>query len=89
MGIVITSDLPKGYFEIDLGGVSADRKKAAICIKDIRSIVADTDNVSVEVVFTNGEIQVFPYTVVDEIDGDTDISTQEILYTKMKTIKFG
>jgi hypothetical protein len=89
MGIVITSDLAKNCFEIDLGGLSSDRKKATICINDIRSVVADTDNATVEIVFTNGEIQSFPYIVVDEIDGDTDISSQEILYDKMKTIKFG
>lgn len=89
MGIIITSDLPKNCFEIDLGGLSADRKKATICINDIRSVVADVDNATVEIVFTNGEIQKFPFTVVDEIDGDTNISSQEILYTKMVNIKFG
>jgi hypothetical protein len=89
MGIVVTSNLAKNCFEIDLGGVSADRKKATICISDIRSVVADTDNATVEIIFTNGEIQKFPYTIVDEIDGDTNISSQEILYQAMKTIKFG
>jgi hypothetical protein len=88
MGIVITSDAVKKCFEINLGGVSADRKKATICLNDIRSVVADTDDATVEIVFTNGEIQKFPYTLVDEIDGDTNITTQEILYTKMKDIKF-
>jgi hypothetical protein len=89
MGIVITSDLANNCFEIDLGGLSADRKKATICTNDIRSVVADTDDATVEIVFTNGEIQKFPYTLVDEIDGDTAINSQDILYQKMKTIKFG
>jgi hypothetical protein len=51
-------------------------------------VCAYTGDSSVEIVFTNGEIQKFPYTVVDEIDGDTNITTQEILYSKMVAIKF-
>jgi hypothetical protein len=88
MGIVITSDAVNNCFEIDLGGLSADRLKATVCLRDIRSVVADTDGATVEIVFTNGEIQKFPYNVVDEIDGDTNISSQEILYQKIKSIKF-
>ena len=73
MGIVITSNLAKNNFEILLNGISADRKKATICLNDVRSVVADTDDATVEIVFTNGEIHKFPYTLVDEIDGDTNI----------------
>jgi hypothetical protein len=87
MGAIITSHV--GSFTIDLNGVSADRKKARIKTVDVRSVVADTDNISVEIVFTSGEIQRFPYQAIESIDGDTNISTQDILYDKMETIIFG
>jgi hypothetical protein len=86
MGIVVTSHV--GSFTIDLGGLSADRKKARIKTEDIRSVVADADNACVEIIFTSGEIQVFSYAVVDEIDGDTSITSQDILYDKMEAIIF-
>jgi hypothetical protein len=86
MGIVITSHTDS--FTIDLGGLSAERKKARIHFTDIRSLVADTDNATVEIVFSSGEIYSFPFVVVDEIDGDTNISTQDILYDKMEAIIF-
>jgi hypothetical protein len=60
MGMIITSDTSS--FTVDLNGLSADRKKARIKICQVRSVVSDTDDISVEIVFTNGEIQVFPYT---------------------------
>jgi hypothetical protein len=88
MGIVVTSHTG-GSFTIDLNGLSADRTKARIKTEDIRSVVADTDGATVEIVFTNGEIQAFPYQAVDEIDGDTNISTQAILYDAMEFIIFG
>ena len=86
MGLVITSHT--NSITIDLGGLSTDRKKARIKKSEIRSIVSDTDNMTVEIVFTNGEIQSFPFVVVDEIDGDTSITTQDILYDKMEAIIF-
>jgi hypothetical protein len=86
MGAIITSHT--GSFTIDLNGVSVDRSKARIKNEDIRSVVADTDGVTVEIIFTSGEIQAFPYQAIESIDGDTDISTQAILYDKMEAIIF-
>ena len=86
MGIKVTSHIDS--ITVDLGGLSADRKKARIKFSDIRSLVADTDNATVELVFSSGEIYSFPFLVVDSIDGDTDISSQDILYDKMETIIF-
>ncbi len=71
-------------FTVELNGLSADRKKARIKLSSIRSLVADADDICVEIVFNNGEIQMFPYTAVDEIDGDTNITSQDILYDKME-----
>jgi len=86
MGIKITSHVDS--MTVDLGGLSADRKKARIKNSDIRSLVADTDNATVELVFSSGEIYSFPFIVVDEIDGDTAITSQDILYNKMEAIIF-
>jgi hypothetical protein len=86
MGAIITSQV--GSFTIDLNGISADRNKARIKTEDIRSVVSDSDNVSVEVVFTSGEIQRFPFQAIESIDGDTDISSQAILYDKIESIVF-
>ena len=86
MGIVITSH--SDSFTIDLNGVSTDRKKARIKLTDVRSLVADTDNTTVEVVFSSGEIYSFPFQAIAEIDGDTAISSQEVLYNKMEAIIF-
>ena len=86
MGMIITSDATT--FCVNLNGLSADRKLAKIRISDIRSVVTDTDDASVEIIFSNGEIQVFPYTVVDEINGDTNITSQDILFNKIEAIIF-
>ena len=86
MGIKITSHA--NSLTVDLRGLSQDRKKARIKFSDIRSLVADTDDATVEMVFSSGEIYSFPFVVVDEIDGDTDISSQNILYDKMEDIIF-
>ena len=87
MGLVII-----GYtdsFEVDLGGVSQDRKKARIRKSNIRSITESIDGYSVELVFGNGEIQSFPYIYVDSVDGDTDITTQDKLYNAVILLIFG
>jgi hypothetical protein len=81
MGMKITFNT--NSFTVDLGGLSADRKKAIIHNSEIRSLVESTDTVSVELVFSNGEIQSFPYLVVDSIDGDTNIDSQDKLYNTM------
>lgn len=86
MGIVITKHTDS--FTVDLGGLSADRKKARIRIATVRSIVADLDGVTVEVVFSNGEINSFPFVAVDSIDGDTDITSQDKLYDAMNLLIF-
>ncbi len=86
MGIVITKHTDS--FTVDLGGLSADRKKARIRITTVRSIVADLDGVTVEVVFSNGEINSFPFVAVDSIDGDTDITSQDKLYDAMNLLIF-
>jgi hypothetical protein len=87
MGAIITSHV--GSFTIDLNGISADRIKARIKTEDIRSVVADTDGATVEIIFSSGEIQAFPYQAIESIDGDTSITSQAILYDKMEVIIFG
>ena len=87
MGIVITSHT--NSFTIDLGGLSADRKKARISYADIRSLAADTDDATVEVIFSSGEIYKFPFQAITSIDGDTDFDTQDKLYNKLEAIIFG
>lgn len=86
MGIVITNHTDS--FTVDLGGLSADRKKARIKKSNIRSLVADTDDATVELIFTSGEIYSFPYTSVDEVNGNTDITSQDKLYNAMEPIIF-
>ena len=61
---------------VALNGASADRKEARIRKIDIRSVVMDTDNVTVELIFTSGEIYKFPYTYATSIDGVTPTSQQ-------------
>ena len=86
MGMTITTHTDS--FTIDMGGLSKDRKKARVKYNDIRSIVTDTDNETVEVVFSSGEIYYFNFNVIDSIDGDTNISSQDILYDKIEAILF-
>ena len=71
-------------FTIELNDLSNERKKARIKLLDIRSLVAGKDDATVEIVFSNGEIQAFPYQAVDDIDGDTNITSQAILYDKLE-----
>lgn len=71
---------------VDFNGMSQDRKKARIKYDAIRSIVADTDDASVEIVFTSGEIYKFPYTA---IEWDTVACTdQDDLYGKVESKVF-
>ena len=86
MGLKLTSHTDS--LTVDLGGLSADRKKARIKFSDIRSITQSTDNATVEIIFSNGEIQGFPYMYVDEVDGDTAINSQDILFDKIEAILF-
>ena len=87
MGLVIT-DLTN-RFEVELNGLSADRKRARIRKASIRSVVEASDNSTVEIVFDNGEIQRFPYQVVDSVAGDTDMTSQDKLYLAVDTLIFG
>lgn len=82
MGATIT--FHTNSFTIDLGGINPDRSMARIKLDAIRSITKCTDGDSVEVVFRDGEIQGFPHQVIDDIDGDTNISSQDILYSKLE-----
>jgi len=86
MGIVVTKHIDS--ITVDLGGVSSDRKKARIKLDSIRSITESTDDITIEMIFTNGEIQGFPYTIVDSVDGNTDITTQDKLYNAMELVLF-
>lgn len=86
MGIVVTKHIDS--ITVDLGGLSSDRKKARIRLNDIRSITQSTDDETVEVIFSSGEINGFRYMVVESVDGDTDITTQEKLYNAMSLIIF-
>ena len=84
--IVITSNT--NSLLVELNGASPDRKKALIRISDIRSVAVDTDNATVELIFSSGEIYAFPFVAITSIDGDTNITTQEILFNKMTAIIF-
>ena len=86
MGIVVTKHTDS--ITVDLGGISQDRVKARIKLDSIRSITQSTDTVTVEIIFTNGEIQGFPWMYVDSIDGNTDITDQDKLYNAMELILF-
>ena len=83
MGIVIVSYTTA--FDVDLGGLSADRKEARIRKNDVRSVVMDTDDITVELVFSSGEIYKFPYSSVDSVDG-TAPTDQAHLYSLMNTV---
>ena len=85
MGLVITTHTDS--MSIDLGGLSADRKFARIKYSDIRSLVKSTDDVSVEIVFSNGEIKSFPYTAIDTVDGVAPTS-QDNLFSTMEAKLF-
>lgn len=85
MGLTITTHTDS--FTVDLGGLSADRKYARIKYSDIRSLVADTDDSTVELVFSNGEIYSFPYQAVDSIDG-TKPTSQDNLFQLMEAKLF-
>ena len=82
MGIVITTYTDS--LSIDLGGLSSERKFARIKYNYIRSITKSTDDKTVSIIFTNGEIYGFSYELVDEVDGDTNITSQDILYNKIE-----
>lgn len=73
---------------IDLGDVSTERKYARIKYSDIRSLTKSIDNTTVSVIFSSGEIYGFPYTIVDEVDGDTVITSQDILFDKLESKLF-
>lgn len=82
MGLVITTYTDS--LSIDLGGLSSERKFARIKYNYIRSITKSTDDKTVSIIFTNGEIYGFSYELVDEVDGDTNITSQDILYNKIE-----
>lgn len=85
MGLTITTHTDS--MTVDLGGLSTDRKKARIKFSDIRSLVADTDNATVEIVFSSGEIYSFPFQAVDSVDGVTP-TDQDHLFSLMETKLF-
>lgn len=74
-------------FTVDLGGLSADRKYARIKYSDIRSLVADTDDATVEIVFSSGEIYSFPFQVVASVDG-VQPTSQDHLFQLMESKLF-
>ena len=86
MGLVITTHTDS--LSIDLGGLSSERKFARIKYNYIRSITKSTDDKTVSIIFTNGEIYGFSYELVDEVDGDTNITSQDILYNKIESKLF-
>ena len=85
MGLTITTHA--NSLTVDLGGLSADRKKARIKFSDIRSLVADTDDATVEIVFSSGEIYSFPFQAVDAVDG-VQPTSQEHLFSLMEAKLF-
>jgi hypothetical protein len=85
MGLKITTYADSMF--IDLNGISADRTKAHIKFHDIRSIAACTDLLTVEVIFSNGEIKGFPYTAIEEFNGVAPTS-QDDLYNKIDAAIF-
>lgn len=87
MGVIITSTTDS--FKIYLNGNSTDRKFTRTKYESIRSLVKDTDDECVEFVFNDSAIQYLNYTDVDSIDGDNDISSQDILYDKLEAKIFG
>jgi len=76
MGLTITTHTDS--LTVDLGGLSADRKYARIKYSDIRSLVADTDNATVELVFSSGEIYSFPFQAIDSVDGVVPVSQDNL-----------
>ena len=89
MGAIITSDSASNSIRIDLDGLSTERKSSRIKLDHIRSIVPLEDDETIEVIFTNGEIYTVNYLAVESIDGDTNISSQQILNDKFDLIVFG
>jgi hypothetical protein len=81
MGLVITTHTDS--LTVNLNGLSKDRKKARIKYSDIRSLVTDTDDMTVELVFSSGEIYSFPYVAVANIDG-VQPTSQEHLFELME-----
>ena len=81
MGLIIITHTDS--LTVDLNGFSKDRKKARIKYSDIRSLVADTDDMTVELVFSSGEIYSFPYVAVASVDGVTPTS-QDNLFELME-----
>lgn len=81
MGLVITTHTKS--FTVELNGLSVDRKKARIKYEDIRSLVTLTDNATVNIIFTNGEIYGFPFQAVTTIDG-VGVTDQDDLFDTME-----
>lgn len=89
MKAVITTHTESFTIELnDLATDPSQRKKARIDFKDIRSLAKRNDDKTIEIIFTNGEIKGMSYENIDEIDGDTDITSQSILYNKLETAKY-
>lgn len=85
MGLIITTHTDS--LTVNLNGLSKDRKKARIKFSDIRSLVADTDDSTVELVFSSGEIYSFPFEAVESVDG-VQPTSQENLFDLMESKLF-
>lgn len=69
-------------FKIELNDLTKDRKLAKIKFNSIRSLTLPNNDNEVQIVFSNGELHTLSYQQIDSIDGDTNISSQEILFDK-------
>jgi hypothetical protein len=86
MGMIITSTATR--IEIDFQGTNNDIKWEIIKLSSIRDIEQSTDDETINITYTNGEIQYFNFNDVDDIDGDTSITTQLIFWNKLESIIF-
>ena len=86
MGIIITSTATE--LKVDFDGEHVEMKCEIIRLSNVIGIDQSTDNKSIDITFSSGEIQKFDYNKVDEIDGDSSITSQAILWTKIKDIIF-
>jgi hypothetical protein len=86
MGMIITSTATR--IEIDFQGTNNDIKWEIIKLSSIRDIEQSTDDETINITYTNGEIQYFNFNDVDDIDGDTSITSQLIFWNKLESIIF-
>lgn len=84
MRIVMTSDADYVYCEFN--GLHGEWDDAKLKRSSVRSVCKCKNDGGVEIIFTSGSDIILHYLAIESIDGDTAITSNDILRNKLRNL---